>query len=985
MATFNSVGDSLLVYTTPGDVVTYTLDDTGGTFAGTIKLMRSDNTNSGWVDITSITDGDQDGTWTNNVGKPQHVKLLVTAYSGDATTATLVLTHDEEGAARIRGDQVVDQSGNVLFDFNDQASASSSSTNNEILVSPSGSAYTDRVNIQTAINSAIAGGGIVRLAAGTFSVDQEIAITWNDSASPGFVLKGAGALQTKIYNEISGGGYIFSLTPESSYKFNNFSHISDVGLYGPQTITNAEHGGILITAVNDFQMKRIYFKDLGNFGIKSGVLIESGLTDPSQTVRFTLEQMYFSFVGDLYGGYGIHLGTGATTGGKLSGIAMNHCGGGIYQKCFSGTYDNCSFNYCRHNPALKFPYAAGASSRAPIVHSCYFEGNHAGDVDIYSCNLGEFKGNNHNTNLPDNAITSLTESGGTMTMVVPNNSGGNAPFKNAYYVTGRDITLQNCSNAANDGTYTVTYVDGNTVTFSNGSGVTEADCPGTFTLPVIEHFAYKLGRDYVTDTVTSLTFDAATNLVTLVSPSSHFTNRDLYCDIEISGATNGDNDGLYNIEEIVSATSVKYRNPDGVTEGAVATYEFGVSAAIGRVGSGVRIEGNVFNSNGDIASVYYHWITQSCEGTQVINPQYQGTTNATTMTDYGVATDYREYEGYLYGPIKKEKLNTNQNATYTCDLSLGSKFRVDIEHQNAVASITQAASVNTIVMDSSIFTSDNVNGKTVYIDGATNSANDGAYTATYVNGTTITVPNASGVTEGTSPAVLMFAELEFKIPTNGPLSKYQDRELEIELLNPGPRTLNLAWETGAGGFFTNNRNVDKLPSGERFWAQFKYDDQSDAWVKAYPYDTDYRKPAFGTLQRRSAGTSMSLTTSLQVLNGTWDTQGSSGMTVASPCKITNDTGETKKFHVSGYVQFRNPATTARYLVVNLLLNGSAAEDTDKLLTYYTATTTEYISFPINWVVSLDDGDYIELAARVLASTLTIDCYGGSMQVREIEE
>lgn len=854
-----------------------------------------------------------------------------------------------------------------MADFFQSARTSSAG----ITITPTGVGATDTSNISSAISAAIAGGVPVKLGAGTFVITSTISVTWSDASSPGFILQGAGMNQTVLRNEISGGGPILQLAPTADFKFQQGTLISDMKFLGPTTETLTTQSGLEITAMNDFQIKRCFFDELGGAGIKIGTTVG----DPNQTVRFTIQQCFFDNCAHNADYFAMFLGYGATTGSSIDSCHFTNCAGGIYSKAYLQTINNCSASYCTQSPAYQTAYASGASSRGITFNQCWAEGNHAGDFYL----LGNYhKCNNcyHTTNQTDKAVESMTESGGTVTLVLEKPA-----F--AWWVDGQSVTVQGSTNSGNNGTFTATYVDSKTITYSNGSGVTESSSPATLTLPTVKHFYYELGRDDSTATVTSLTFDG-TDTVTLVSPSSHFTYKDLHTAITISGSGSGGNNGTFNITEVVSATTIKYFNESGVTEGAVATYDFGTAAG-GRVANRCQINQGSGVSQGDVATANGIIVNSCCGGTK-IEFDFTQTSNLTKIDDSGDATEYKDEDGWLYGPIKKQKGNVDQYGTYTCDMSLGSYFRVVTEDAHGLASITQSASVNTIVADNSIFTLDNVDGKSVWLEGCDNAANDGKYTASYVNGTTITVANASGVTEDPSGGTLVFGEMEFKIPTNQPASKFQGRELEIELIN-GSNTvpLSLTWETGAGGFFANNRNIDLLAPNDRTWLKFIYDDQSTAWVKAFPYKTDYRPPEYGSLRRAVAGSSMSLSTTTQALNGTWNGQGNSGnVTVTSPCKITYTGGQTKKFQLSGHVTFRNPSAAARLLVLEPLKNG-VEHGVNDIVVYYTASTTEYITLPYSFTVSLSTDDYVEIGASTLASTLTIDCYGGTMLLQEIVE
>lgn len=141
---------------------------------------------------------------------------------------------------------------------------------------------------------------------------------------------------------------------------------------------------------------------------------------------------------------------------------------------------------------------------------------------------------------------SFTKVATTMTL-----TDASAPFKP--YHDKKYIRILGATSAANNVLAQLTYISPTQVSFTNAAGVAE----------LYSGRWWIMGGDK-TGVGVSLTF--AAGVVTLVASAPVFTADDLNKSIRITWATSAGNNGHFRINEIVSSTTVRFNNSNGVTE-----------------------------------------------------------------------------------------------------------------------------------------------------------------------------------------------------------------------------------------------------------------------------------------------------------------------------------------------------------------------------------------------------------------------------------
>lgn len=122
------------------------------------------------------------------------------------------------------------------------------------------------------------------------------------------------------------------------------------------------------------------------------------------------------------------------------------------------------------------------------------------------------------------------------------------------WMNNRYIWIASATSPANNGRKLVTYISASQVSWTDASGVTEA-FTGTWWVPGGEKGSYGV----------SLSFSGG--VVTLVSAEAIFVAADVNKAIRLTQATTPANSGVFRISTYVSATTVRFNNASGVSEG----------------------------------------------------------------------------------------------------------------------------------------------------------------------------------------------------------------------------------------------------------------------------------------------------------------------------------------------------------------------------------------------------------------------------------
>ena len=156
-----------------------------------------------------------------------------------------------------------------------------------------------------------------------------------------------------------------------------------------------------------------------------------------------------------------------------------------------------------------------------------------------------------------------TDSIGTGPPTLTINAG---PFNTATVGTlvGRYVTISGASAPENNGTFPIVGNPGSTsVTYTNPYAVAQAAFAGSYSIDGVASADFM--RVYVPATVSSI-LAPVEEIQNFIATASVFVAGDVGRVIEITGATNIVNNGVFQITRVISATEIQYRNAAGVSD-----------------------------------------------------------------------------------------------------------------------------------------------------------------------------------------------------------------------------------------------------------------------------------------------------------------------------------------------------------------------------------------------------------------------------------
>ncbi len=333
------------------------------------------------------------------------------------------------------------------------------------------------------------------------------------------------------------------------------------------------------------------------------------------------------------------------------------------------------------------------------------------------------------------------------------------------------IYLRNCLNVLIEDLEIVGGDKSNITSVNIGNAISARNTSGTTVKGVTARGGYALfAQDSVgpsTGTGDSLTVSSGT--VTLVDSAAIFHPGMVRRWIYISGATNKVNDGWYEVTEYVSATTIRFRNTDAITE----TSSFTWTVDDGDRGTRL-IECNSIGTRGAVSVASFSSITNCWFRRPLLTDtcgrvdQFEVSGTTVTITDrVGRFRANMHNKIVTIGGATSGGNNVQKVCTYISNTQISFTNASGVaEYGNpdtpttwwiangdrvgfgaGAGSITVAAGVVTLVSSTAAFTADDVH-KTVRVIYASNAANQGAFAISeFVNSTTIKFSNSSAVNE----------------------------------------------------------------------------------------------------------------------------------------------------------------------------------------------------------------------------------------------